>query len=147
MKFSWNFEQLEKKIPFTENISPTLGTVKNATRKVSKKSRSRRPFKKQHGKLSQTMFKSVRNHLYHIYWSLWRKVGQKMSLLVICKILQLFANTLSTDDKYSLLKRDNLSQPIQMELSKKQNNFSRIFSAFFKSISNFEHSFKKIWPS
>ena len=28
-------------------------------------------------------------------------------------------NTVTADDKYSLLKRDNLTQPIQMQLSKK----------------------------
>ena len=37
----------------------------------------------------------------------------KKSLLVICKILGLFINTLTADDKYSLLNRDNLMQPIQ----------------------------------
>ena len=37
----------------------------------------------------------------------------KKSLLVICKILGLFINTLTADDKYSLLNRDNLTQPIQ----------------------------------
>ena len=31
----------------------------------------------------------------------------------------LFVNTVTADDKYSLLKRDNLTQPIQMQLSKK----------------------------
>ena len=34
------------------------------------------------------------------------------SLLVISKILGLFVNTLTADDKYSLTKRDNLMQPI-----------------------------------
>ena len=33
------------------------------------------------------------------------------------------ANTFTADDKYSLLKRDNLTQPIQMQLSKKQKFF------------------------
>ena len=32
-------------------------------------------------------------------------------------------NTFTADDKYSLLKRDNLTQPIQMQLSKKQKIF------------------------
>ena len=46
------------------------------------------------------------------------------SLLVICKISTLFPNTLSADGKYSLLNRDNLTQPIQMQLSRKQKTFS-----------------------
>ena len=51
-------------------------------------------------------------------------------LLVICKILGLFVNTLTTDDKYSLLKKDNLTQTIQMQLSEKQKTFSEFFVHF-----------------
>ena len=43
----------------------------------------------------------------------------KMSLLVICEVLGLLFNTLTTDGKYSLRGRENLPQPIQMQLSKK----------------------------
>ena len=32
-------------------------------------------------------------------------------------------NLFTADDKYSLLKRDNLTQPIQMQLSQKQKIF------------------------
>ena len=38
---------------------------------------------------------------------------------MICKILGLFVNTLTADDKYSVLNRDNLMQPIQRKLFKK----------------------------
>ena len=56
---------------------------------------------------------------------------------------QLF-NTLSADGKYSLLSIDNLTQPIQMDLSQKQKIFSRFFFfAFFRSSLNFEHFQKK----
>ena len=66
---------------------------------------------------------------------------------MICKILGLFANTLTADDKYSLLKRENLTEPIQMQLSNKQKNFFRFFfGTFFKSRSNFEHLEKKDNP-
>ena len=41
-----------------------------------------------------------------------------MSLLVIYKILGVFVNTLTLDDKYSLLNSENLRQTIQMQLSK-----------------------------
>ena len=33
---------------------------------------------------------------------------------------ELFVNTFTTDDKYSLLNRENLTQPIHMQLSQKQ---------------------------
>ena len=61
-------------------------------------------------------------------------------MLVLCKILKLFVNTLTDDDKYSLLYRDNLMQPIQILLSHKQKTFSQFLSAFLKSTLNFEHS-------
>ena len=52
------------------------------------------------------------------------------SVLVICKILGLFVNTLTGDDKYSLLTMDNLTQQIEMQLSKKQKALSQFFSTF-----------------
>ena len=67
-------------------------------------------------------------------------------MLVICKILRLFVSTLTDDDKYSLLYRDNLIQPIQILLSHKQKTFSQFFSAFLKSTLNYEHSGKKDDP-
>ena len=60
-------------------------------------------------------------------------------MLVLWKILRLFLNTLTDDDKYCLLYRDNLTQPIQILLSQKQQTFSEFFSAFSKSTLNFEH--------
>ena len=64
-------------------------------------------------------------------------------MLVLCKILRLFVNTLTTDDKYSLLNRDNLTQPIQILLYQKDWTFSQFFSSFPKSTFNFEHFQKK----
>ena len=60
-------------------------------------------------------------------------------MLVLCKILGLFVKTLSDDDKYCLLYRDNLTQPIQILLSQKQKTVFQFFSGFLKSTLNFEH--------
>ena len=65
-------------------------------------------------------------------------------MLVLYKISGLFLNTLSDDDKYCLLYRDKLTQPIQILLSQKQKIFSEFFSAFLKSTLNFEHFQKKM---
>ena len=65
-------------------------------------------------------------------------------MLVLCKILGLFVNTLSEDDRYYLLYKDNLLQPIQIILSQKQKTFSEFGSAFLISTLNFEHFQKKI---
>ena len=50
---------------------------------------------------------------------------------------------MSAVDKYSLPNRDNLMQPIHMQLSQKVKNFSEFFLAFPKSKLNFEHFQKK----
>ena len=65
---------------------------------------------------------------------------------MIYKILRLFVNTLTADDKHYLLNRDNLTQPIQIQLSQKQKIFSEFFFAFLKSILNFKHLPKKDDP-
>ena len=62
---------------------------------------------------------------------------------MICKISTLFPNTLCADGKYSVLNRDNLTQPIQMQVSRKQKTFSAFFSTFLESSLNFEHFEKK----
>ena len=100
---------------------------------MSKKSRFRRLFHKQHGKRSQTLLKSVRQHFYHIHWSMWRQLSWKKSLLVIWKILGLFVNILTVNAEYSILNRDNLMQPIRKQLYKKQKSFSELSLPFLKS--------------
>ena len=65
---------------------------------------------------------------------------------MIHKILSLFVNTLTVNDKHYLLNRGNLTQPIQMQLSEKQKTFSEFFFAFLKSILNFKHLAKKDDP-
>ena len=64
-------------------------------------------------------------------------------MLVRWKSLRLFVNTFTDDDNYCLLYRDNLTQTIQILLSKKQQAFSQFFSAFLKSTLNFEHFQKR----
>ena len=74
---------------------------------ISKKSSVREPFAKQHVKWEQTVLKSEPYHLYHIYSSLHMQLSWKKYLLVICKLLGVFVNILTADDKYSLLNSDN----------------------------------------
>ena len=118
-------------------VFPKLRTQENLVTSMPKKSRFKGSFKKQHGKCAQTLLKCQGQLLYHIYRSLLRQLSYKKSVLVICKIPRLFINTLSADGKNSLLNRDNLTQPIQMQLSGKQKTFSEFFAAFLKSRLNF----------
>ena len=65
---------------------------------------------------------------------------------MIHKILRLFGNTLTVDEKHYLLSRDNLTERIQMQLSKKQKTFSEISLPFLNSLSNFKHLSRKQDP-
>ena len=51
----------------------------------------------------------------------------------------LFVNILTANDKYSPRSGEILPQPIQMQLSEKQINFSEFFTQFLRSTSIFEH--------
>ena len=53
---------------------------------------------------------------------------------------------MTADDKYSLLNRDNLTQPILTRLSQNEKAFSVFFPAFSKSTLNVEHFQKKDDP-
>ena len=55
----------------------------------------------------------------------------KKSLLVICKILRLFADTLTAYDKYYVLNTEYLTRAIPMQLSQEEKILSEISCAFF----------------
>ena len=61
----------------------------------------------------------------------------------MCKVLRMFVHILTTDDKYYLLKRENLRQPIQIQLYWKEKTFSQFDSEFLKARLNFQHFQKK----
>ena len=71
-------------------------------------------------------------------------MSRKKSLLLTWKILQLLVNTLAANEKYPVLNRDNLTIPIQMQLSQKRKTFSEFLATFFKSTLNFECFEKKM---
>ena len=52
-------------------------------------------------------------------------------------MLGLLVKTLAADEKYPALNRDNLTIPVQMQLSMKKKTFSQFLAAFFKSSINF----------
>ena len=59
------------------------------------------------------------------------QLSLKGSLLEICKLLTLFVNRLTADDKYSYLNRVNLTKPFQILLPDKQKAFSQFFFPIF----------------
>ena len=58
----------------------------------------------------------------------------------------MFVKTLTTDDKYSLLNRDNSMQLIRTKLSQKLKLVLHFFFSFSKSTLNFEHFQKQDDP-
>ena len=97
---------------------------------MSKKSRFRESFDKQHGKRAPALLKSASLHLYDISWSVLSRLSWKTSLLLTYQILGLLVNTLAADEKYPVLITDKLTRPYQMELYQKQKNFL-IFLLYF----------------
>ena len=73
-------------------------------------------------------------------------MSQKKSVLGRGKALELLVNTLTADDKYSLLNRDNLTQQIRTQFSQKQKPFYEFFLKFSKSALNLKYFQKKDDP-
>ena len=110
---------------------------------MSKKSRFRGPFDKQHRKRAQALLKSASVDLYPIVWSLKCQLSWKNSPLLTWQILGLLVKALAVNEKYPHLKRENLTIPIQMQLSRKEETSSLFSPAFLKSRWNFQHFDKK----
>ena len=110
------------------------------------KSRFRGVFHKKHGQTAQRLLKSTQRYLYHICSSLWTLFSWKKSMLVLSKFLRLLVKTLTDNEKYSLLYRDNLMQQIQVLLSPKEKTFSIISSEILQPTLNFAHFQKKDGP-
>ena len=62
----------------------------------------------------------------------------KKSLFLTCQILGLLLNALAAGERNPFLNRDNLTIPIQMQLSQKQKDFSQFFARFLKPAVNFK---------
>ena len=66
----WNLHEIlnicKKKMSFIADLFVKLRTPKNVVRYMSKKSRSKGPFDRQHGKRVQTLLRSGSQHRYHI---------------------------------------------------------------------------------
>ena len=60
-----------------------------------------------------------------------------------CKLLGIFVNTLTADEKYFLLNRGNLLQHFEMQLSQKQKTFSQTFFIDFRNLDSISKIFKK----
>ena len=57
----------KKNMTLIADFFPKLRTAENVARYMSKKSRFKGPFDRQHGKRIQTLLRSGQQHCYHIY--------------------------------------------------------------------------------
>ena len=128
----------KKKMTLIADVFLNLRTRKYIVREMSEKSRFRGPFDKWHDKRAKTLLKYEPQHLYHIYWDLWRILELKKSLWLICKVWGHFVNPLTADDNYSVLNRGNLLQDFEMHLCEIQKIFCEFFFTFSKFRVNFE---------
>ena len=86
-------------------------------------------FDKQYAKRAQTLLKYASHYLYLIHWLLPSQLSWKKSLLLRRKILGLLFNT---NKKYPVLNKDNLTIPIQIQLSQTERPFSQFFFKVFE---------------
>ena len=117
--------------------------LKDVATWTSKRSSFRTPFANKRVNGFQTLLKSARHHYYPLFSSIPEKLSWKKSPSVWYKILSLFVNALTADDKYSGSNMQNLRQQFQTPLSHKQKTFSGFFIAFLKCALNLQYFEKK----
>ena len=91
---------------------------------MSKKSRFRRTFDKQHGKRAQELLKSASKRIYQISGRHVNEIEFEKISLLTCQILGLLVNTLAADEKYPVLNRDNLTIELKCNYLKTKRFFS-----------------------
>ena len=126
-----NFKYDETKDDSRRFCISEITDSENVVRSLYKKCRLRQPFNKQYDKRALALLIPALKHLYLIHWSLLSQLSWKKSLLLTSKILVLLVNTLAADEKYPVLNRDNLTIPIQMQLSNQQKLFLNFLLPFW----------------
>ena len=122
---------------------PKLLFPKEVATETSRRSFFRTPFGNQRVKGLQTPLKVATHHYYPFFPSISGKLSWKKTALLWLKILRLFVNTLTADDKYSCRNMQNFQQQLQTLLSQKRTTLSGLFTAFLKCAWNSEHFGKK----
>ena len=125
------------------SVFPKVLTPKEVVTWTLKAPCFRTPFGNQRVQEFQTLSKSARHHYYPIVPWIWDKLSWKKCRLVKFEILELFVNTLTTDDKYSSRNIQNLTQQLQTTMSQKQKTFYRIFITYVKSRTSTDDFVKK----
>ena len=133
-----------KNVSLIVSVFPKLLTPKEVVTWTSKTPCFRTPFGNQRVHEFQTLSKSARHHYYPIVPWIWDKLSWKKCRLVRFEILELFVNTLTTDDNYSSRNIQNSTQQLQTTMSEKQKTFYRIFITYVKSRTSSDDLWKKM---
>ena len=116
---------------------------KEIATETSRRSCFRTPFGNQRVNEFTTPLKVARHYYYPFTHWISGKLSWKNTALLWLKILILFVNTLTADDKYSCRNMQNLLQQLQTLLSQKRKTLSGFFIAFLKCSWNSKHYEKK----
>ena len=95
----------------------------------------------------QTPLKVARHHYYPFLQWISEKLSWKKTALLWSKILRLFANTLTADDKYSCRNMQKFLQQLQKLLSEKQKTFFWIIYSISEMYMKFRTFWKQGWVS
>ena len=132
----WNVHKLlnisKKTMSFPAYKLPKLLFPKEVATETSRRSCFRTPFGNQRVNGFQTPLKVVRHHYYLFFPWISGKLSWKKTALLWSKILRLFANTLTADDKYSCRNMQNFLQKRQTLSCQKRKTFSCYFIPFLK---------------
>ena len=143
----WNLHQIlnifKKKKIVIANVFPKLATVQGLVTSLTIQRRLKTSFDSQHVKPFQTLVKSSWEHFYHIFSSLWGEIIWKISPWLKFEVMVLFVNTWTADYEYPVPDCENLSFPIQIQLSWERKTFSGFFIPLMESPSNFKHFQRK----
>ena len=111
---------------------------KEVLTETSRRSCFRTPFVNQRVNGFQTPLKVARPHYYPFFAWISGKLSWKKIALLWSKILRMFANTFTADDKYSCPHMQNFRQEIQTLLSQKLKILSGFFIPFLKCAWNLQ---------
>ena len=124
-------------------LFPKLLFPKEVATETSRRCLLGTPFGNQCVNGFQTPLKVARHHYYPFFPWISGKLSWQKTALLWLKILRLFVNTLTADDKYSCHNMQNFLQQLQTLLSQKRKTLSGFFIAYLKCSWNSEHFEKK----
>ena len=116
---------------------------KEVATETSRRSCFRTSFGNQRVNGFQTPLKVAKHHYYRFCPWISGKLSWKKTALLWLKILRVFVNTLTADEKFSCRNMQKFLPELQTLLSEKRKAFSGFFIPFLKCAGNLEHFEKK----